>query len=264
MSLRGKVAIVTGVSNLKGIGFASAKRLGKEEASLGVADTSAEVDERTRELQSLGYEIVPFKLDLTRAKDVKQMVDELFRRFGRIDILVNNAGIGPLGSSIARSLGKYLVDLTEEEWDGQIAANLKTTFNCTKAVLPIMLRQRYGKIVNISSVSGPWVSTPGLSGYAAGKGGVWGFTTTLALEVAEYGITVNAISPGYIDNGRGQDKSGRESCPMKRCGTPDEVANVVLFLASDESSYVTGADIVVDGGNILQEYKGSEADRKET
>ena len=254
MNVKGKVALITGVAGPAGIGFASAKRLGQEGAILAIADVSNEVDERARELRALGAQVTPFKLDITKLSEVTAMVESLLKERGRIDILANIAGLGPRGKSF--SLGKLFVDMTEEEWDNQIAVNLKTTFNCIKAVLPTMIRQRYGKIVNMSSVTGTNVSDPAAAAYSAAKAAISGLTKALALEVTGYGITVNAICPGWIDTGRELERKAGLASPMKRAGKPDEVANLVLFLASDESSYMSGHEIVVDGANTLQEYKG--------
>ncbi len=248
--------MITGVAGPNGIGYASAKRLGEEGASLAIADISEEVYDRARELEAFQYKVASFRLDLTKLQDVKKMVEEVVIKFGRIDILANIAGVGARGSAPIGGVVKRFVDLTEETWDSQIAINLKTTFNCIHSVLPIMMKQRYGRIVNMSSVTGTLVSDPGSSAYSAAKGGVSGLTKALALEVAEYGVTINAIAPGWIDTGRELERKAGLSSPMKRAGRPEEVANLVLFLASDESSYMNGHDVVIDGGNILQEYKG--------
>jgi len=252
LRLKDKTGIVTGVAGLKGIGYATARILAAEGAVLAVADISDEVYERAEEMQASGYKVAPFKVDLTRSEEVKQMAEAVLEQFGRVDILVNVAGIAPRGAKF--NFPKF-VDLTEEEWDRQIAVNLKTTFNCIKAVLPNMIKRKYGKIVNISSVTGPLVSNPLMSAYSAAKGAVSGLTKALALEVAEHGITVNDIGPGWIYTGREMNKVAGESSPMKRAGKPEEVGKLVLFLASDESSYLTGHMIVIDGGNILQENK---------
>jgi 3-oxoacyl-[acyl-carrier protein] reductase len=258
MRLTGKFALVTGVAGPMGIGYASAKRMAEEGASVAIADISDEVYERAKELRALAYDVAPFKLDLTDFQEVNLMVGKVHEKFGRIDILANIAGIGPRGTTpIGGAIATHFVDLTEEAWEEQIGINLKTNFNCTRAVLPIMITQRYGKIVNMSSVTGTLVSDPGASAYSAAKGGVSGLTKALALEVAEYGITVNAIAPGWIDTGREIERKAGLASPMERAGRPGEVANLVLFLASDESSYLNGHDIVIDGGNILQEYKGT-------
>jgi len=256
MRLKNKVALVTGVAGPCGIGFASAKRMAEEGASLAIADISDEVYERAKELEALGFKVLPFKLDLRKLEETTKMAGKVLEKYGRIDILANIAGIGPRGSAPTGGVVKKFIDLTEEDWEDQLGINLRTNFNCTKAVLPIMVKQRYGKIVNMSSVTGTLVSEPGACAYSAAKGGVSGLTKTLALEVAEYGITVNAIAPGWIDTGRELERNAGLSSPMKRAGRPEEVANLVLFLASDESSYLNGHDIVIDGGNVLQEIKG--------
>ncbi len=253
MKLKDRVAIVTGVASPIGMGYAAAKRLGQEGAKLAIADISKEVHSRGMELQALGYDVVSFELDITKLDEVREMVENVTKKNGRIDILANIAGIGPRGKALPLRL---FIEMTEEDWDSQIAINLKTTFNCTKAVLPVMLRQSYGKIINMSSVTGTFVSDRGLSAYSAAKGGVSGLTKALALELAQHGITVNAICPGWIDTGRELERKAGLASPTGRAGTPDEVANLVLFLASDESSYLNGHDIVIDGANILQEYKG--------
>lgn len=255
MRLDEKVALVTGVGAPKGIGYAIAKRLANEGTTLNIAAISKDVYTRTKELKASGFEVTPFQLDLILSKDVNKMVNDILDEYGRIDILVNNAGIAPRKGPAPALLP--LIDLTEEEWDRQIDINLKTTFNCIKAVLPIMIKKNYGKIVNISSMTGPKVSMHGLSAYSAAKSGVCGLTRALALEVAEYNITVNVVEPGWIDTGKGPFQArGGVTSPMKRAGKPEEVADLVYFLASDESSYITGQELVVDGGNIIQQYKG--------
>lgn len=255
MRLRNRVALVTGAGQSRGIGFASAMKLAQEGASLAIASISESIHEREGEMTKLGYRSIAFKLDLTNFKDVHRMVDAIIREYEKIDILVNAAGIGPRKNQATAF--KSFLEMTEQEWDRQIAINLKTNFNCTKAVLPCMVERRYGRIVNISSVTGPRVSQKDLSAYSAAKGGVSGLTKTLALELAEYGINVNSICPGFIDTGREADRIGGLSTPLKRAGKPEEVADVVLFLASDEASYISGEDIVVDGANSIQEAKGT-------
>ena len=255
-SLKDQIGLVTGVGAKVGIGFATAKKLAEAGAAIGIASTSDDVYERAKELQSLGHKVTPYKLDLTKSNDVTAMIEDLLQKHQHVDIVVNNAGIGPR----ARRSGLYgtlFVDLTEEEWDNQIAVNLKTTFNCIKAVLPTMIKQKYGRIVNLSSVTGTIVASPTSTAYSAAKAAVSGLTKALALEVAEHGITVNAVCPGWIDTGRKLNPIAGAAGPMKRAGKPEEVANLILFLASRESSYVTGQDVVIDGANNLLEYKGN-------
>lgn len=253
--LENKVAFVTGVAGPRGIGYATAKVLAREGAILAVVDISDEVNSRAKEMQDLGYKVVPFRANLTELKEVNRVVKKVLEQCGRIDILVNVVGLAPRGES---EIIKNLVDLTEEEWDRSIDINLKTQFNCIRAVLPGMMKQKYGKIVNISSTTGPLVANPGEAPYSAAKAGVLGLTRALALETAKLGITVNAVGPGWIDTDSLTEReraAGREAA-VGRPGKPEEVANLVLFLASDESSYITGQLIVVDGGNCIQEYKG--------
>jgi len=180
------------------------------------------------------------------------MSEQLARERSRIDILVNNAGIAPRAKRFAL-YAKRFVDTTRDEWNEQMEANLGTTYNCIKAVLPFMLRQEYGRIVNLFSVTGNIVSDPGSTAYSAAKAAVSGLTKALALEVAESGITVNAVCPGWIDTGRQINKIAGLASPMRRAGRPEEVASPILFLSSDEASYITGQNLVVDGANNLQE-----------
>lgn len=253
MRLKDKVAIVTGCARTHGMGYAIAKALAREGAVLAITDISDQVYERAKEMQASGYKVFAYRTDLTKLKEVSEMVEEVLEQLGKVDILVNVAGSIPWGT-----VPSLLVDMTEEEWDKVIAINLKTTFNCTRAVLPSMIKQRSGKIVNISSVTGPIVSTPHLAHYAAAKAGVTGLTRALANEVGEYGINVNAILPGSIDTKLSEvfpflTESKKLEIPLERPGKPEEVADLVLFLASDESRYITGQMIVIDGGAFIVE-----------
>jgi 3-oxoacyl-[acyl-carrier protein] reductase len=255
MSLKGKVAIVTGVANLKGIGFASAKVLAREGAALTIVDCTDKVHDRADELKHSGYNVLGFKADLSKSNEVAEMVEKVLKVFGKVDILVNAAGSVPNPDKL-----NLFVDITEEEWDREWNNNLKTTFNSTKAVLPIMIKQKYGKIVNIASTVAMHGagSMAGSSAYSAAKYGIVGFTHNLALSVAMHGINANTILPGWIDTGlltKEVYDERAKSIPLGRNGTPEEVANLVRFLASDESSYLTGSDIVIDGGNMRQELR---------
>lgn len=261
MKLKDKIAIVTGAS--RGIGRGIANVLAREGAIVVLISHSDKVYEAAKEIQAAGYKAVALKADVTNFNEAKHVVDKVLEQFGRVDILVNNAGIYPYG---------LLIDMTEDLWDKVLATNLKSVFNFTKAVLPTMIKQRSGKIINMSSVTGPMVSQPGLTAYSASKGGVSGFTRALALEVARYGINVNAVCPGWVDTPgireedmrrfgvSAEDEQKRiermsKSIPIGRLAEPEEVGELVLFLASEESKYITGAEIVIDGGNIIQEEK---------
>lgn len=197
-------------------------------------------------------------MDVTNSEQVAQVFEEIIEEHGKVDILVNNAGIYPR---------KKLVEMDEKYMKMMFEINVFGMFRCSKAVLPSMMENRYGKIINMSSVTGPLVGAPvgGQTAYGATKAAAIGFTKALALETAQYGINVNTILPGYIHSpsafglrGATEDaeKAMREfgyKIPMGRQGTPEDIGKLVLFLASDDSSYLTGSEIVIDGGNILQE-----------
>ncbi len=243
MELKGKVALVTGAA--QGIGKAVTLLLVRHGADVIVADINMEKAEETaREVQSLGQQAMAVKLDVTRLQEVEATVEAALQRFGKIDILINNAGI-------ARD--KLILRMTEEDWDAVLAVNLKGTFNCTKAVIKHMSKQRSGKIVNIASVVGE-MGNPGQANYAASKAGVIGFTKTIAREFAQRGINVNAIAPGYIQTPMTDalpEKAKEElkrMIPMERLGQPEDVARAVLFLVSEASGYITGNVLKVNGG----------------
>ena len=243
MKLQGNVALVTGAA--QGIGKAISLLLAREGADLVVADILLEkAQETTKEIEDLGREAVAVSVDVARLDDVEHMVETAITRFGKIDILVNNAGI-------ARD--KLVLRMTEEDWDAVLGVNLKGTFHCTKAVVKYMSKQRSGKIVNIASVVGE-MGNAGQANYSASKAGVIGLTKTIAREFAQRGINVNAIAPGYIETAMTEalpEKAKEElkrMIPMDRLGKPEDVAQAVLFLVSDASSYITGQVLGVNGG----------------
>ena len=243
MKLAGKVALVTGAA--QGIGKAVALLLARNGADIVVSDINLEKAEETaKEVQALGRKALATKVDVATLGDVEKMVEAILAQFGKVDILVNNAGI-------ARD--KLILRMTEEDWDAVLNINLKGTFNCTKAVVRHMSKQRSGKIVNIASVVGE-MGNAGQGNYAASKAGVIGFTKTIAREFAQRGINVNAIAPGYIETPMTDalpDKAKEELkrlIPMDRLGNPEDVAEAVLFLVSEASSYITGHVLNVNGG----------------
>ena len=243
MELKGKVALVTG--GAQGIGKAVALMLARHGADVVVADVNLEkAAETAKEVEATGRGAMAVSVDVTRLSDVENMVESAIGRFGRIDILINNAGI-------ARD--KLILRMTEEDWDAVLDVNLKGTFNCTKAVIKHMSKQRSGKIVNIASVVGE-MGNAGQANYSASKAGVIGLTKTIAREFSQRGINVNAIAPGYIQTPMTDvlpDKAKEElkrMIPMERLGQPEDVAYAVLFLVSDASSYVTGQVLNVNGG----------------
>lgn len=258
-TLDGRVALITGAGSPSGIGFAAARILGREKALLAVASTTERIHERAQELSAAGFTVSAFTADLTSSEQARDLVAQVEEGYGRIDILVNNAGMLQTGVDHA---SKSFAELDEAEWDLDIALNLKTAFNVTRAVLPGMLEREYGRIVNVSSVTGPLVTSPGDGGYGAAKAGMDGMTRAVAIDVARHGITVNSVAPGWIATGSSTEEelvAGRNT-PIGRPGEPDEVGELIAFLASDASRYITGQSIVIDGGNTIQEYKGPPED----
>jgi 3-oxoacyl-[acyl-carrier protein] reductase len=253
--VEGKVALITGVAKTDSIGFATARVFGLEGARLAIVDISDKVHSCAERLQGEGFGVTSHVADLTQMDQVRRMAGDVTAQHGRIDVLVNNAGMVVYGQEEDFTAFQ---DLSEEAWDFGIAINLKTQFNVTRCVVPGMIERRYGRIVNISSVTGPVVANPDESVYCAAKAGVLGMTRGLALDVAKHGITVNAVGPGWIATGSqadGEDVGGLNT-PLGRSAYPEEVGKVVCFLGSDDASYVTGQLVVVDGGNTIQEYKG--------
>ncbi|SFA41921.1 3-oxoacyl-[acyl-carrier-protein] reductase [Parageobacillus thermantarcticus] len=245
--LQGKVALVTGAS--RGIGRAIALELARQGAKVAVnyAGSEAKANEVVEEIKNMGGEAFAIQADVSDAKAVEQMVKAVLERFERIDILVNNAGI---------TRDNLLMRMKEEEWDDVININLKGVFNCTKAVTRPMMKQRYGRIVNIASIVGV-MGNPGQANYVAAKAGVIGLTKTAARELASRNITVNAVAPGFITTDMTERLSEEiktemlKQIPLARFGEPEDVAKVVSFLVSDAASYMTGQTLHVDGGMVM-------------
>ena len=254
INLKGKTAIVTG--GAMGIGFGIAFRLAEAGANVLIADTNETVGKQAAEqLKAKNWEVTFLKTNVAAEEDVKQAVGFAVKTYGGLHILVNNAGIYPI---------KPVMQMSPEEFEKILAVNLKSVFLFTKAAGEIMIKQgKGGKIINITSIDALHPSAVGLAVYDASKHGLWGFTKNTALELAPYKIQINAIAPGGISTpGTGLNaaktpeieaiqKKFIEKIPMKRMGESDDIGKVALFLASDLSSYMTGSQIIVDGGVLL-------------
>jgi 3-oxoacyl-[acyl-carrier protein] reductase len=245
-SLKGRVALVTG--GARGIGRAICQRLADEGASLAIVDIMLDVAETTAgEFRAQGVEAAAFAANVAKMEEAEATVNAVMEKFGKIDILINNAGI---------TRDNLLLRMSENEWDSVIAVNLKGTFNFIKAAIRPMMKARYGKIVNIASVVGR-MGNAGQANYSASKAGVIGLTKTVAKEFAKRNIMSNAVAPGFIKTDMTEKlppaaiEAFMKVIPMERAGTAEDVANVVYFLCSPDSDYVTGQVINIDGGMLM-------------
>ena len=247
MNLKGKTVLITGGS--RGIGRAMALAFAEEGTNVIINYTSDEENAKNaiKEIEKFGVKGLAIRANISKAEEVNSMFDKIKEDFDVIDILINNAGI---------TRDSLFIGMKEKDWDEVIEVNLKGMFLCTKAVIRKMLRQRYGRIVNISSVVGV-IGNPGQANYCASKAGVIGFTKSLAREVASRNITVNAIAPGFIktDMTDALPEDIKESVmvtiPMGRYGNPEDIANIAVFLSSDKAGYITGQIIHIDGGMAM-------------
>jgi 3-oxoacyl-[acyl-carrier protein] reductase len=247
MDFTGKVALVTGSG--RGIGKAIAMKLAQNGATLVINDVgdSAPAEQTATEIKNLNRQATVVMADVSSSPDVTHMIDTAIATYGKIDILVNNAGI---------TRDQLTMKMSDEEWDKVLAIDLKSVFLCTRAVLRPMLKQRSGRIISMSSVVGI-IGNAGQANYAAAKAGIIGFTKTIAKEVASRGITVNAVAPGFINTPMTQVLAPERkqallaNIPLGSLGTPQDIAETVAFLASEEARYITGQVITVDGGISL-------------
>ncbi len=257
--LEGKVAVITG--GAMGMGNGSAKVLAREGAKVVIIDFSEKGQSAAEEIKAAGGEAIAYRVDVREGARLKEIYREVVEKYGSLDILVNAAGLGSQRSFL-KADDAYI--------DNYLAINFKGVWNSCQAAIPHMLKQKYGKIVNYASVTGVMVVDPCMTSYAATKGAIMAFTKALAVEMAPANITVNAILPGMIDTpmmhascseANPEDPQSVKNAiasqvPMGRLGTMEEAGKVTLFLASDDSSYVTGTSIVFDGGNTLPETPG--------
>ena len=258
VKLENKIAVVTGGAMGNGAGIVEV--FAKYKARVIIFDYSDKVASTIQEFRKKGYDVAGYKVDIRDTNRVQLCVNDIIKRYGRIDILVNNAGVAKL---------ENFVDMSDEVRDYHFDINIKGTWNVTKAIVAYMQKQNYGKIVNLSSVTGPMVADAGEVAYATTKAALIGFTKGLARELVDSNINVNAIMPGYIMtpmvDGIAKDSNASDpesvikgiaaGIPMGRLGTIQELGELAAFLASDESSYITGQGIVIDGGSTLPETK---------
>ncbi len=251
----GKIALVTGCGSDGGIGFATAKLLRAAGAKVAISSTTDRIFERLNEMGSVEGETFALPADLTDVEQVEALICGAESALGPIDIVFNNAGMVNVGYD---EPSKLVQDISDDEWRKGMDMNLSTVFHVTRRIFPGMIERNYGRIIHMSSVTGPIVSNPKGTIYSAAKGAIFGMTRAQAIEGGPHNITVNSVGPGWIKTPSSSEEENYAgtNTPVGRSGTPEEIGHVVVFLASEEASYLTGQLITIDGGNTIQEYKG--------
>ena len=251
----GRTAIVSGCGSAEGIGFASARLLARLGARVAITSTTDRIEARAKELRRDGVTVFAYVADLTDRGQALALTDAAQAALGPLDVLVNAAGMVQTGVA---PIDARFAELSPEDLQRELEITFKTAFHLTQVVLPAMVERRYGRIVMVSSVTGPLVTGPGSAAYASAKGAVDGLMRTIALEHGRDGVTVNSVAPGWIataSSAPDEHEAGRHT-PVGRAGTAEEVAGLVAYLASEAASYVTGQAVVIDGGNTIQEPHG--------
>lgn len=254
LSLDGQVAIVTGCGSDSGIGFATAITLAELGARVVITATGSHIHDRVDQLTQAGHQAVGVVADLTSGTASRAVVERATKEFGTPKILVNNAGMTNAGELTESG---SLMEITEDQWRTGLERNLGTAFNMSRSVLPLMQQERYGRIIFVTSVTGPLMAMRGESVYAAAKAGMVGLMRSIAVDEAKNGITANAVAPGWINTGAQTDAERLEGLlvPVQRSATPREVASVATFLCTPSAAYVTGQVVAVDGGNTIGEER---------